>query len=517
MQLDEIELDNEAFDQAAIIRELVDRGGLHEFIRIFWPLVESVPFLDNWHVGALCEHLERVACGDIKRLVVNIPPGCMKSLSCGIFWPTWLWTLDPTIKTLVASFDKTLVTNQAQKVIDILSAPEFQSAYPHVRLASKSPAATEFKTTAGGFRFSTSPEGKGTGRHVTGALIDDPLKPQDAELNRKAAFQKVNSWFSGTLQTRVREWIVCIMQRLHSDDLAAQCLANGYESLILPMRQVKRTMWARDPRTEVGELLWPTNPRFTEEKVRALELSLKSAASSQLQQDPVPMSGGIIEEQWTRLEWIEVPAKGTFVQSWDFSSKGIKESHSRVSGDLWCVTRDMKLVRELISTLDDRLARIPGSMGDGRIKTLPDRAEMFLLIDHVGGHWNFPRSKTEFLAAQNRPHWKRARVKLVERKANGQAIIDDLSSKLQGLIGIDPSDDKESRLRVHSDRFEIGQVVFPPGPDGDAAREELVKFPRFTHDDRVDTCTQALDRLAGKAQRYRENLAKIAREGGSGL
>jgi phage terminase large subunit-like protein len=509
--LDEMEL-----DQGALIRELVDRGGLAEFIRVFWPIVESVPYLNNWHIDAICEYLERVTVGDLKKVVINVPPGTGKSLVTSIFWPAYLWSLDPSQKILVASFDKTLVTNQAQKVLDLITSPEYQSAYPHVRLASKTPATSEFRTTAGGFRFSTSPEGKGTGRHVNGAIIDDPMKPQDAILNRKAAFQKVDTWFNGTLQTRVREWIVLIMQRLHTDDLAAQGLANGYEPLIIPMRQVKRTMWARDPRTELGELLWPDNPRFTEEKVRNLEISLRADASAQLQQDPTPMAGGIIEETWTRLEWIEVPAKATFVQSWDFSSKGIKESHSRVSGDLWCVTRDMKLVRELISTLDDRLARIPGAQGDGRIKTLPDRAEMFLLIDHVGGHWNFPRSKTEFLAAQNRPHWKRARAKLVERKANGQAIIDELSSKLQGLIGIDPSDDKEARLRVHSDKWEVGQVVYPPGAMGDSAREEHIRFPRFTWDDQVDTATQALDRLASKAERYRENLAKIARQGGDG-
>jgi predicted phage terminase large subunit-like protein len=301
---------------------------------------------------------------------------------------------------------------------------------------------------------------------------------------------------------------VLIMQRVHTDDLAGRCLASGaWERLILPMRQTKRTQWARDPRKEPGELLWPS--RFPETKVRELEVALRAEASAQLQQDPTPLEGGIVSESWTRLEWVEVPKKGTFVQSWDFSSKGTKESHSKVSGQLWCVSRDVKQLRELMCSLDDRLSKLPGAQ-DSRIIQVPERAELFLLVDRVTGHWNFPRSKAEFLAAQTRPHWKRARVKILEKKANGQAIIDELRSKVQGIIGVDPKDSKEERLRIHSDKFETGMVVFPPGPVGDEVREQLIKFPRFSHDDDVDTCTQALDRLSSRTERYRENLRIIA-------
>jgi hypothetical protein len=512
--------DDQDIDQGEIVRALVDKGGLHEFLKIFWSSAMPGEFCDNWHIQAICEYLEAVTIGQIKRLVINVPPGHMKSLSVGVFWPAWLWTLDPSLRFMFGSFDQSLLNaKQSEPMIALINSELYQNAYPEVQLASKKPALREFKNTAGGFRFNTSPTGKGTGRHVDHLVVDDPMKPGDAISQHKASFTKVNNWFGGTLPTRVKKSITVIMQRLHTDDLAGQCIANGYDTLILPARQTKRAMWvppawckSADPRVEIGEPLWPE--LFPETKLRELELGLKHEASAQLQQDPTPMSGGIIEEQWTRLEWIEVPTKGTFVQSWDFSSKGTKESHSRVSGDLWCVTRDMKMVRELISTLDDRLARIPGSIGDGRIKMLPDRAEMFVLVDHVGGHWNFSRSKAEVLAAQNRPHWKKGRVKLVERKANGQAIIDELKNVLQGFIGIDPVDDKEARLRVHSDKWEVGQVVYPPGAMGDSAREEHIRFPRFTWDDQVDTATQALDRLASKAERYRENLKRIANSGG---
>lgn len=510
----------EAFDTSALVRELVDRGGLREFMRLFWDVVDPRPFADGWHLGAICEYLQAVTLGQITRLVINIPPGHSKSLTCGVFWPAWFWTIDPGQSFLTGSFDQSLLNNQSERMIAILNSENYRGAYPYVRLRKEAPALREFKNTEGGFRFNTSPEGKGTGRHVDGLLIDDPLKPQDAILGREAAFKKVDTWFDGTLQTRVRKWITVIMQRVHSNDLAGRCIAEGYEALILPARQVKRPMWARDPRKEVGELLWPA--LFPEERVRLQEIKLKNEASAQLQQDPTPATGGFVEESWTRYEWITMPTKGTWVQSWDFSSKGTLESHSKVSGQLWCVTKDLTELREYYSDLADRMARVPGALQDFMVHKIDGRAEYYCLIDWVGGLWNYAASKAQFVMSQDRPHWHRARIKLIELKANGPALIEDMKGKFTGIRGVEPQGSKEERYRVHTDKWEAGQIVYPPGDprkvDGvqymlgaDVIREEHIKFPRFTHDDHVDTTTQALDKLANGAQRYRENLARIAR------
>lgn len=510
----------ELFDTGALVRELIDRGGLHEFIRQFWDISDPHPFSDNWHIGAMCEYLQGVTLGEIKRLVINVPPGHMKSLACGVFWPAWFWTLEPGLQFLTGSFDQSLLNNQSEKMINIINSDLYKSAYPYVKLKKEQPALREFKNTEGGFRFNTSPEGKGTGRHVDGLLIDDPLKPQDAIMGREAAFKKVDTWFDGTLQTRVRKWIVVIMQRVHTNDLAGRCISEGYESLILPARQVKRTMWARDPRKEVGELLWPQ--LFTEERVRAQEIKLKNEASAQLQQDPTPATGGFVDEPDTRLEWITVPTKGTFVQSWDFSSKGTLESHSKVSGQLWCVTKDLTEVRFYYSDLADRMARVPGALQDYIVRKIEGRLEWYCLIDWVGGLWNYTASKAQFVMAQDRPHWHRARIKLIELKANGPALIEDMKGKFSGIKGVEPEGSKEERFRVHTDLWVAGQIVYPPGDPrkidnvvysigADVVREEHIKFPRFTHDDHVDTTTQALDKLTNGAQRYRENLARIAR------
>lgn len=429
-------------------------------------------------------------------------------------WPAWMWSLAPDKRFLCASFDQSLVLRDAGRMIGCVQSELYQACYPYVQLASKAPALGNFKNTEGGLRFSTTPEGKATGRHAHVAIIDDPMKPQDAVLQRKAAFTKINTWFDTTLPTRAVEpktfAIVIIAQRLHNDDLSGRALAMGYESLILPMRQTKRTQWARDPRKEPGELLWPE--RYPEPVVRQLEHTLGNEASAQLQQDPTPDIGGFVEESWTRLEWVEPPKLGTWCQSWDFSSKGSLESHSRVSGQLWCATKELTELRQYLSTLGDRLAKIKGASDDWRIIAAPKDQVHYCLVDFVGGHWNYVQSKAHFAGAQARPLWNRARVKLVELKANGPAIIEEFRSVFHGIKGVEPEGSKEERYRVHTEKWEVGQVVYCPGADD--VRSEHIKFPRYTWDDHVDTTTQALDRLADANARYRENLALIAQRGG---
>ena len=510
----ESEVSPEAFDTGALVRDLVDAGGLHEFIRIMWSTCVPQDFVDNWHIGAICEYLEAVTVGQVDRLVINQPPGTMKSLSVGVFWPAWVWTLDPACAFLFGSFDKSLLNNkQSEPMIELLRSDIYQQAYGKtVKLTARNPALGEFKNTAGGFRFNTSPEGRGTGRHVDHLVVDDPMKPQDAISGRKAAFERVNNWFDGTLPSRVRKAIVLIMQRVHTDDLAGICLERGYTSLILPMRMTKRAMWARDPRTELGELLWPSNPRFTEEKVRELEVGLRhEGASAQLQQNPTPSTGGLVEEPWTRLEWVEPPTRGRWCSSWDFSTKSAQTSHSKVAGQLWCATRDLSQVREYLSELDDRLAKIPGSHGDVRFKSVVVGETYYLLVDWVGGHWNYVQSKAQFEKAHKRPLWRHARIKLIEEKANGIPLINEFRSKFVGITGVEPEGDKDQRLRVHSEKFKLNQIIFCPGAD--PVREELVKYPRFSWDDQMDACTQALDYLANKNARYRDGLRKAAARG----
>lgn len=304
------------------------------------------------------------------------------------------------------------------------------------------------------------------------------------------------------------------MQRLAEGDLAEHMLAEGADHLMLPMRYEPTAQWDRgnrvgveDPRTEPGELLCPS--RFDEESVARLEKALKGAASAQLQQNPMPDTGGVFEKRWFRFGWAELPKTGVqYVQSWDFSAKSTKKKHSRVSGQLWAAAK--------VSVVVDR------ATGD-RIK-LPAPELKFLLVDERSGWWGYSESKEQFGLCQLDPLWKRAHVKLVEDKANGTGIIDDFrkgcrleDGRLVKVAGIDPTspkDDKETRAVISSDKPESGMILLPPpGPNYpwvDAWLDEVVGFPNASHDDRVDAAVQAWERLDSKFSRVRAALDKVA-------
>src|SRR5690606_37294088 len=131
--------------QGKIVRRLVEDNGLHEFVRQFFPIIEpSTKFVDGWHIGAICRALEAVSRRHIKQLVINVPPGHMKSLCASVMWNPWHWTWDPGHKFGVASFDDRLIIRDARRVIDILQSDLFQNAWPELSLKNSDSAAKIF-------------------------------------------------------------------------------------------------------------------------------------------------------------------------------------------------------------------------------------------------------------------------------------------------------------------------------------------------------------------------------------
>lgn len=481
-----------------LLRDLVQEGGLYEFVRQFWLIADPAcrEFKDNWHIGAVCEFLEAAFRRDITRFAITIPPGTGKSTIVSVLWPAWIWTREAREKFLFASHDDRLVLRDAGKMLDVIRSTEYQEAFSTFELG-KTSAVGLFTNSEGGLRFSTTPRGKAVGWHSDIQVCDDPLKPEHKR--NKLELEKVINWWSGTMATRAtnRDTFVrgLIMQRLAQNDLAGYVLDQGYEHLCLPMYHVPNCQWDRghslgklDPRTEPGELLAPN--RYDREACDELETELKTPSNveAQLQQNPTPDSGNYVEKEWLRHTWQTVPRNAIFVQSWDFAFKSEKTSHSRVHGALWAAW--------------DRF---------------------YALIDEVGPeHWNYPKSKRAFVKAQKRPLWGQAAVILIEDKAAGSSLISDLEEGIEigdgkkyrfsGLTPVSPSDPKEVRIAVHSDEFEAGNVLVPTAevlPSVEAFKDELVAFPAGAYDERVDTTSQALDYLSGKVAKMLNALGKL--------
>ena len=468
-----------------IDRELVRRDGLHAFTRLAWPKVEpGIEFQDNWHIGAVCEHLQAVTQNEIQNLLILQPPSTTKSILVGTMWPAWDWIVDARTRFIFSSYGQSLSEKNARMHRDLVLHPWFRARWgDRVTIARDSVTKVkEFENTARGFRFSTSVGGEVTGRHGNRLVFDDLVKAQDAEgrpvVTDKDALHKANTFWFKTMGSREADprttKRVGVMQRLHGEDAAAKCEETGrYTILRLPMEYERKyhchTSWARrdgsvatfdDPRTEEGELLQPD--RFDADKVQQLKEDLgPTAYAAQEQQRPTQIGGNIFKEEWFQY-WnpAALPEQWpTLIQSWDMSFKKTSTA-DYVCGQVWGVYK----------------------------------ANLYLL-DMVWARMSLTETIDAVRALSQ--NWPRAYTKIVEDAANGPGVCDILQDEIMGLELVRPEGGKEARAYACEPFWARRSVWLPPNH---SQLEELKKqhagFPRVTHDDAVDAGTQAVLYLA---------------------
>lgn len=447
---------------------------LSEFIRQAWHILEpATPYVHGWHLDAISEHLDAVSRGQIRNLIINIPPRNMKSLSVSVFWPCWEWTKQPWVRWLFSSYSDRLATRDSLKCRRLIQSPWYQERYGDVfQLAGDQNEKTRFENNKTGYRLAAGVGGTATGEGGDRIIVDDPLKAKDADSD--AARETANTWWDETMSTRGNDpktvSKIIVMQRLHENDLTGHVLekmaAGGehYEHLCLPAeyepkRSTVSSIGWKDPRTEEGQLLWPE--RFGREELESLKSALGSYASAgQLQQRATPRGGGMIKRSWWRFYKVLPDKFDQVVDSWDCTFKDTKGSDF-VAGQKW-----------------------------GRVG-----ADAYL-IERINDRMDFP---TTIQAVQNLAVMKPvAAAKLVEDKANGPAVISMLRSKIPGLIAVEPDGSKTARVAAISPFIESGNVYLPDpsiAPWVEKFIATCSSFPFVSHDDDVDAMSQALSRL----------------------
>jgi len=285
-------------DWLAIEREACSRS-LSTFIRRAWAVLEpGQPYVHGWHIDAMAEHLEAVTAGQITRLLINIPPGTMKSLMTGVLWPAWEWGPRGLAhqRFIGASHEATLATRDNLRMRRLVQSEWFQSLWP-LAFTGDQNEKTYFENERTGWRQSCAVKSM-TGRRGDRVAWDDPHSVEDA--HSKAALAEAERVFSETLPTRLnnpdRSTIVITMQRLHEADISGVILSRdlGYDHLCLPMEweapRKATSIGFVDPRTQVGELLFPE--RFPRAVVdRDKKVMGAYAVAGQLQQRPAPPGG----------------------------------------------------------------------------------------------------------------------------------------------------------------------------------------------------------------------------------
>lgn len=445
------------------------RRSLRRFVASAWHIIEPTNvFTPGWHIDAICEHLEAVTAGEIRNLIINIPPRHMKSLAVSVFWPTWLWIRNPGFRWLFSSYAQSLSTRDSLKCRRLIESPWYQRNWGHVyQLADDQNLKMRFDNDKAGYRIATSVGGSATGEGGDAVVVDDPHNVLETHSDAKR--ESVLVWWDEVMSTRLNDphtgAKVIVMQRVHERDLTGHVLERSdYEHLCLPAEYEATTYvtgigWA-DPRTESGELLWPE--RFSQDEIDGLKRDLGSfAVSGQLQQRPSPATGGLIKRAWWQYYGHPPAEFDEVIQSWDMAFKDTKAS-DYVVGQVW------------------------GRLG----------ANTYLL-DQVRDRMSFPETLVAFKSLTAK--WPQSTAKIVEDKANGSAVIATLKNKIAGIIPYSPEQSKVARVHAVTPQIESGNVWLPNTASFTSDFvEECAKFPMGAYDDQVDAMSQALLRFSGK-------------------
>jgi len=448
---------------ARLLRALL-RQNFNAFVeKAFATLAPGQDFDPGWHLRAIAYQLERLRRGKITRLIINMPPRSLKSVTASVAFPAFVLGHDPTRRIICVSYSGDLAKKHANDFRAVAEAGWYRDLFPGMRIGQKD-SEGEIELTARGFRLATSVGGTLTGRGGDLVIIDDPLKPDDAysDVKRNGA----NEWFKNTLISRLDDKrsgaILIVMQRIHLDDLTGfvQSLSDDWTVLSLPaIAEIDEDVPISEGkvhRRKAGQALSPEREPLG--VLETLKLQLGSDAfSAQYQQAPAPPGGAMIKRGWIQ-RYSDLPLQQDqllVVQSWDTASKGGPENDFSV-GTTWCVTK----------------------------------GKQWYLVDVWRKRVDYPELKA---AVQNQAARFRAQRVLVEDAGAGTSLVQELRTKVSGIIAVRPDGDKVSRMAVVSAKFEAGQVFLPERASWLADFEaELFAFPGSRNDDQCDSVSQAL-------------------------
>jgi predicted phage terminase large subunit-like protein len=454
-------------DLLAVERELCRRS-LAEFAKRAWHVLEPAAELKwGWALDAICLHLEAVTNGQIKRLLMNVPPGSMKSLLTGVIWPAWEWGPRemPEMRFVGTAHEETLAIRDNRKCRDLITSDWFQKLWP-IEMASDLNGKREFGNTKKGFRQARAFTSM-TGVRGDRVILDDPISADNA--NSPAALEEARLAFTETLPTRVnndQSAIVVVMQRLNEKDVSGviKDMNLPYDHLCIPMRFepgrrcVTSIGWT-DPRMKEGELMFPE--RFSEEQVTELERVLGSyGTAGQLQQRPAPRGGGILKEAWFRYY--------------------------------------TALPRLEFRTIHADTAQKTGEENDYSVFQCWGRSTTgeAVLVDQIRGKWEAPE-----LIVQARAFWHKhkadttspLRAMMVEDKVSGTGLIQTLRREGIAIVPVQRSKDKLSRGYDAAPFIESGNVLLPmDAPYLSDFLAEAASFPGGVHDDQLDPMFDAI-------------------------
>jgi len=428
------------------------------FVQQMWPI-----FISGKHHGIMADAFERVARGDLKRLIINMPPRHTKSEFASYLLPSWFLGKYPEKKIIQTAHTAELATGFGRKVRNLVSSENYQKVFD-TKLSSDSKAAGRWNTNMGGDYFAIGVGGAVTGKGADLLIIDDPHSEQEAKQGNPAVFDNVYEWFTSGPRQRLQPGgaIIIVMTRWSKRDLTGQILKNAgkdgvdqWEIIDFPAIMPS------------GTPLWPAF--WSKTALEALKAELPVAKwEAQYQQNPTSEEGAIIKrEQWAIWDKDTPPQCDYIIQSWDTAfEKNNRADYSACT--TWGVFQH------------------PNKSGDLR----PN----IILLDAFKQRMEFPELKK--MALELYQEWEPDTL-IVEKRAAGAPLIYEMRKMGIPLSEFTPGkgNDKISRVNAISDLFASGVVWCPETRWAEEVMDELASFPNGDHDDLVDSSSQALMRF----------------------
>ena len=424
------------------------------FVRTVWP-----DFIAGRHHKIIAEKLERVAKGELKRLIINMAPRHTKSEFASYLFPAWMMGRNPKMKIIQATHTTELAVNFGRKTKNLIDSDEYKEIFPEVQLAVDSKASGRWDTSKGGMYYAVGVGSNLAGRGGDLVIIDDPHSEQTAM--SVSGFDDAWDWYTGGPRQRLQPGgsIVLVQTRWSEKDMTGQLLRAMAKDPLADQWEVVELPAIFDD----GKPCWPEY--WSLEDLTSVKASIPpSKWNAQYQQNPTGEENAIIpREWWNKWEKKTVPNLQFVIQSYDTAFT------KRETSDFSAITTWGVFY--------------PNETGQPNL----------ILLDSKKGRWDFPELKE--VALENYKFWDPDTV-IVEAKASGLPLTHELRNMGIPVVNFTPSkgNDKVSRVHSVSPLFEAGMVWAPDELFADELIEEVAAFPNGEYDDLVDSMTQALMR-----------------------
>ena len=504
-------------------------SSLLDFLKAAWPYIDAAPFQETWAISAMVDHLECIVTGDIKRLLINVPPRCAKTLLCSVVFPAWVWARSdisylsgPQVKFLCASYSHQLSLDSSTKSRRLFYSPWYQKLWPNqVKFQFDENTKGKFSNIKGGERVATSVGGVLLGVGGDCLVADDLNNTErgkiESDAERITAMNFWSEFHSTRLNDPKRSAIINVQQRVHEQDVSGIILDSNenWVHLMIPMRhdtdrhcvtvklpQYDDNLPWEDPRTEQDELMWPE--RFGDKEIDDIETALGPyLAAGRLQQAPTPKGGGIIKRDWWQpwdkveaqkygLQWDgerkEFPTFELVVGSLD-TSYGEKQENDYNALTIWGIWIDRAKNRRVMLMYGWQ-KRLPLH---GKVVSAYPNETKVNFEQRMKENWGL----IEWIADT----CKRYKVKrlLIENKTRGRDVSNEINRLYArenwGCELLDPVGDKVSRVHSVVPLFTDDAIWAPDTKWADMIISQCSSFPKAEHDDLVDSMSQAMNWL----------------------